>query len=88
MANVTVELTQEESNLIRQLLGLSVKDNLAQADKALKFISANGSLDGRFGDEIRRIDLTIIEVLNDAADFYEDLKNKFPAEVDKTGAAV
>ena len=81
MADVTVTLTQEESNFIHWMLDLTVQDSVTRLNRTNDALAKNGSLDGRFGEAVREADLMILNGMDLAIDTYANLRDKF--EFDK-----
>ena len=78
MSDVTVTLTQEESNLIHHMLGNVISECILKANKTEELVKKNGSLSGKFGPKIAELDQAVINVYDDSIEFYSLLADKFP----------
>ena len=80
MADVTVTLTQEESNYIHWMLNNLATDTHDRYNKLRQAVKATGSLDGQFGGAIKNTDELMLEGLEVAVEVYDELAGKFPVE--------
>lgn len=80
MADVTVTLTQEESNYINWVLGTMEDDFSARLTRLEDLCDESGTLTGRFGEDVQEIDDLVLYATRKMVVLARTLADKFPTD--------